>query len=316
MKSILFSLLAVPLSLLAAKDGCKTFYCDYKGGTYDIPSEAVGTEGTANVGIPPQWCRSIHGVISVDANNSIRPRSGYLCLCPCPQSAYNWENYSYLIEQDGCPAEIRYSKSGFGHSGGEFDLSIQVEDDISWSFEDMPTWISCTTKSGKGSAVLHCTVAENTDENYRDWRPGLGIWITQDGWPLTVLCPNTEFPYYGGDTKISIDVNPKESWTAQGCSWITLSKTSGKGADEICATIAPNVLGEKRQSTIIVAGKSITIKQDGQISSDGMMSGSLITIYYGQTAGQCEKLLVDGVLVLSTVGTGLCKYLIMWQSLG
>ena len=90
-----------------------------------------------------------------------------------------------------------------------------------------------------------------------------------------VVSPNTvSFDAAGGSTNVQLTVAANTQWTAtSGASWITVtSSSSSAGRARVAFDVAANESTESRTGTLTLAGKTVTVKQDGlwsQLTYDG-----------------------------------------------
>ena len=128
-------------------------------------------------------------------------------------------------------------------------------------------WISITPSSGKGNATVSVSVTENELEESRQGTISVNmldktiyVSISQTARVFSVDIDKADliFPASGGD--ISFNITSNTNWTLSDYpSWLTLSKTSGKGNQEIKATASenPNVTERTGSITLGIYGKDL-----------------------------------------------------------
>jgi hypothetical protein len=108
----------------------------------------------------------------------------------------------------------------------------------------------------------------------------------------------------GGSGSVGVTTGAGCAWTASGNpSWITItSGASGSGSSTTSFTVQPNTSVSARNTTITVAGQSLSINQAGAVSSLLDITGSVI---YGTTTGGQAAKYVTGVSLTSTGASAL-----------
>lgn len=160
----------------------------------------------------------------------------------------------YVITLETTPS---YSMD-FTSVGGTQKLSITCNS--SWKATSNKTWITLSKSEGEGNDNINVEVDKNSSEDSRSGTITLKsgsktvtLNVVQKGVQVTLSLNYNELTFHRHGESKTIRVTSDTDWkVSTSASWITLSKTSGYGNDEITVTASDNPGGE-RSSTITFA---------------------------------------------------------------
>jgi uncharacterized beta-barrel protein YwiB (DUF1934 family) len=180
------------------------------------------------------------------------------------------------ITQQGKTLDVSPQSLSFGDTSSSSSINISADD--SWEIKNDNDWISITPSSGNGNATVNVSVTENELEESRkgtisvsmlDKTISVSISQTAKVFSVDIDKANLTFPASGGD--VSFNITSNTDWTLSDYpSWLTLSKTSGKGNQEIKATASENPNVTERTGSIILGidgkdeSKTINVTQHGK----------------------------------------------------
>lgn len=210
--------------------------------------------------------------ITVDENPSTNQRSDEIIITQDGMDI----GATIIITQEGKALDVSPQSLSFGDDSSSSSLSITADDP--WEITNDNEWISISPLSGKGDATVNVSVAENELEKSRKGSISISmldktisVSINQTGKVFSVDIDNTDlmFPASGGD--VSFNITSNTNWTLSDYpSWLTLSKTNGKGNQEIKATASENPNVTERSGSIILGiegkdeNKTISVTQQGK----------------------------------------------------
>ena len=144
-------------------------------------------------------------------------------------------------------------------------LNISLTSNMSWSASGAPAWVSLSTLSGIGSAVVGVNAGTNLGVNIRTGSitfsagsSSLIVNITQTGAmpQLTVNPTSVNPPQAGNSTTISVTSNINWS-VSENATWLSTSVTNGNGNNTFNAVASANATIFSRSETITVSGSGI-----------------------------------------------------------
>ena len=203
----------------------------------------------------------------------------------------------------------------FGPDGGDYLMEVRYGATEQSEVYSKPSFIRY---EWNGRNVVKFTASKNIGI---DSRTGELVIYTHTGWddykyvykvqqsayPISVTSSTNLFVKTGGLGKITVNANDVVSWpAATENKWIRLSQTSGLGTQTFSFDVLENMLEKKRSGSVLVAGKTLSITQDGQLEYKGSASSvtSGVKIKYGVYGKGVEEFLVDDKLVFSSEGQG------------
>ncbi|MCQ2331467.1 MAG: hypothetical protein MJZ55_05695, partial [Paludibacteraceae bacterium] len=203
--------------------------------------------------------------------------------------------------------------SAVGNSYKDFDGNGSISGSwLSWS-----KMMDSTGDMSRGKLTVdkNMSVYERSGSfsSYVSWSWGDGqvaIDIQQSGTPVTVLLNGQlDNGIEGGTGSFRIETIDGAAWhidsewvSGDETDWITFSKTSGTGNDEVSFDVKSSVLCRPRSAKIVVASKEFVFTQTGNLSYDGekgVIAGpvTITTFDFGSAA---TVMYVDGDEVVST----------------
>ena len=200
---------------------------------------------------------------AVTANATIQSRSGVVTA----------GGQVLTITQGGidCTYSLSLHSASFDSSGGSSSVSVTSPNGCEWSASSNDSWITITAgASGGGDGSVSFSVAANTTIQSRSGAVMIGgqaFTITQDGIPCiyALTSDSASFDAEGGSGSVGMNSPDGCEWSASNSeSWITINgEPSGSGDGPISFTAAANATIYPRSGTITVAGRVLTITQDG-----------------------------------------------------
>lgn len=209
--------------------------------------------------------------ISVEENNGDNYRTGSVRILAGELSQ------TIAITQQGKYFNITESDKTFTSKGGTLQISFSTNDSWTASVSNNASWLTLSSTSGSGDAVINITAGDNASMKSRECivtitpRNGQGgkIGVKQDGRYLTVDTEKITFNTTGGTSKSvnvstdgTFDVNTSNSWLTIS----TLNQTS-------FTVQASENEGKSRSGSVIVRmtglsngesyEKSVLIEQEG-----------------------------------------------------
>ena len=229
-----------------------------------VDADWVTLERTSGVG--PGW-----QYFWLSENTGAKMRVAHVCSKTDCFSAYQRGS------EDPCPYSLNKTGVVFGAGGGEKSVDVTFEGldpyPCSWPpTEDCPSWVSTRLSNlGNNNYRYYLTAEENTSTQRRTATITIAhhsVSLVQEGQPCSygMSASAVALPSKGGEVRVSLVLNEGTcGWAVSSApDWISLSQNSGIGSDTITATAEKNPTGETRIGTIVVNGKSLTIRQEAK----------------------------------------------------
>jgi Putative binding domain, N-terminal len=242
-------------------------------GNYKLGTGATGTvqgllEGTLQNG-------EFQGTLNSDVPACSRAYAG-----PITESSLSWLPSGDL--QSGCPLDfllqitraqgpecnypVSFDNQSFSGNGGSGKISVATGPNCSWLVESLAPWIQITGSSSlTGPGAVAFKILSNPGSSRQGQvRVASETFGISQGPACTYAVSPTSATVgkSGGSASVTLTTPETCEWTAQSnVEWITLAATSGKGGGKIGYTVQANS-GPKRQGTITVAGKTVTVTQE------------------------------------------------------
>lgn len=269
----------------------------YDGGSQRL-SDLGGVEGGYSVSSSaPSWLSvvqvsnsgNIVVEVSANANNSGSERSAfaYVYLNAEPSKAL-WE---IKVTQSSSNLTVGSTSENFPADGGTKSISVSSSGD--WNASKDAGWLSLT-KTGSGIDIS-AESNESLDSRSATVTVTNGIQtktidIRQDARTLTASDQTFSFDASGGTQTYSFTTDAQ--WTmTKSASWITLSKTSGRGSSEVSVKVDPTsstssrtgyvyfeCFGKKYTITVIQSEKSVFSVSPTSLSFDTESSSRTLTV--------------------------------------
>ncbi|MEW6127725.1 MAG: BACON domain-containing carbohydrate-binding protein [Acidobacteriota bacterium] len=183
---------------------------------------------------------------------------------------------TFTVNQDGASGGCTYTLSPttatYTASGGAGNFSVTTTAGCNWTAVSNDSWLTITSgSSGTGSGAVNYTVAVNPGTTERQGTitvQGQTFTVTQSGAAsCTYQVSSTYFAFTkpGGARTITVTTGSSCNWTASSpVTWVTItSGSSGTGTGTVTISVSANPGSTTRQTTLTVAGKSVTVKQAG-----------------------------------------------------
>lgn len=168
-------------------------------------------------------------------------------------------------------------------SGGTFSVNIVAPSDRFWVAVDNADWVSVISGGqGTGNGTVTFTVAASVNPGPRKallriaLTPALLINATVE---IVQAPPNCNYSVspsrinaaaQAGTYSVTVTTGPQCTWgTAEALLWVQLAPASGQGSATVSVKFSPNTtvnklgVSFKRTGSITVAGKTITVEQEG-----------------------------------------------------
>lgn len=182
----------------------------------------------------------------------------------------------FTVAQSGggpCTYSISPSAKAVGRSGESFNVTVTTDAACSWSAASTNLWMRVTAGSlGKGNGTVGVTVGANLIPSERTGTmiiAGQTFTVIQEEATCTYsVTPGAPtFGSAGGTIPLWVGTYDACSWTASAsAAWVSIPTTTRLGWGIVNLTVSPNTSGSARTTTIVVAGKSVTVTQSGTTS--------------------------------------------------
>jgi hypothetical protein len=167
-----------------------------------------------------------------------------------------------------CTYASSITSQSFGWSGGSGSAAVSSPPHCSWAAGSPDGWIMASG-GGDGDGGITYVVAPNDTAVPRSGSitvAGQSFTITEDGAPCSysMSSPSQAFGETGGSGTVAVSVIPGCDWTGtSNDSWISVSSGGGNGNGTLSYAVAPNDTTSQRSGSILIAGQSVTVTQDG-----------------------------------------------------
>jgi hypothetical protein len=179
---------------------------------------------------------------------------------------------TFTVTQSGIDCTlltIMPTNQSFPQVGGMGSVAVTTGASCMWTAASNAAFITITSgPGGTGNGTVNYTVATNPDPTPRSGTMTIGgqtFTVNQDGaCPISISPAGRTFLAAGGTGTITVTTDPTCSWTAvPSVVWLTItSGSSGTGNGTVRYTVAPNTSGGQRIGSIVVSGKTHTVKQN------------------------------------------------------
>ena len=176
-----------------------------------------------------------------------------------------------------CTYQLSSSTQSLGSAAGSATVTVTTGATCTWSASVDASWLSITSgTSGTGNGTVNVAVAENATQSQREGNVIVSsqrVTLRQDGRTATacqydVSTTSQRVGPSGGTGPITIRAGAGCSWKATSSEpWLTVSPSSGTGDATITYSIDPWTGTTERAATVSVGDKSVTIRQDKDVSS-------------------------------------------------
>jgi uncharacterized protein DUF5666/BACON domain-containing protein/all-beta uncharacterized protein len=207
----------------------------------------------------------------VSTNPAQQPRSGSLEIAglrvEVRQGAQGTEG---LL----CNYALQPASADTGPAASDGTVSVQTDVGCGWTAVPDQPWVTVMTPSGTGPADIQYHVAANVTGAPRTGRiavNGSVFSLQQRGCTYAVQPTAASIPAWGGNGSIDVRTQAPCAWTADTpASWITItSSRTGQGTGSATYDVAPNTRLGTRTDVISIAGRDVTITQNGATSITG-----------------------------------------------
>jgi hypothetical protein len=176
-----------------------------------------------------------------------------------------------------CSIGIAPGSLAFASEGGTGSVTVTAPAGCAWSATPSANWIAMTSGaagSGPGSVVY--SVAANPTTDSRTAAVTIGGQshsVTQQGRPPTAcnydISPTSAtWGNDGGSRTFAVSATEGCAWSAvSGASWVVVDAGQGSGSGVVSYTVKSNTQIGDRSTTIVVAGRTFTVRQAGDAST-------------------------------------------------
>ena len=173
-----------------------------------------------------------------------------------------------------CPFAVSPVSQFFSVSGGTGSVNVSAAENCSWTVTASAEWISITsTDNGTGNDVVTFEARENFTGGARAAMVMVGELAqlqVQDGGlgddcNYSISPAFQSFPSTGGAGSFQIQTEERCAWLAVATAgWITITSSPvGIGNGTVSFAVAPNSGSLGRDGSIVIAGKTFSVKQKG-----------------------------------------------------
>ncbi len=221
--------------------------------------------------------------------NAAGPRSGTATIA----------GQVFTVNQaSGCTYGLSAASQAVGPSGGPITVAVTAPMGCAWTASSQAAWLTIPAgASGNGNGPVQIDVQSNTGppRNGTVLIAGHQFTVSQDtGCSFVVSPENLPAAAAGGGARIEVSAAASCAWTAaSGAGWIGINgAAAGTGNGGVDLAFAANT-GPARSGTVNVAGRTVTVTQDGgctfslnQTSQTMPSSGGIGTVSVS-TSGGC-----------------------------
>jgi aryl-phospho-beta-D-glucosidase BglC (GH1 family) len=160
----------------------------------------------------------------------------------------------------------------FTAQGGQKPININIDASSSWEITDIPNWCTISERTAIGNKTINVLVGKNELEETKSATikvvslvSTVDVQLTQQANTIVFsVSPNVlEYTPIGGLNEITITASSTSAWKITNIpSWITFSKISGTGTQNITIQTNANELNEYRHETIKITTSNGSINLD------------------------------------------------------
>jgi glucose/arabinose dehydrogenase len=177
-----------------------------------------------------------------------------------------------VVNQDAavsCSYSIAPTSQSFGPAGGAGSVAVTAPGGCAWTAASNDAWIHVTSgASGTGNGSVGYSVDANASSTARTGTMTIAdqtFIVTQAGVNCTysISPKNANVGASGGTGSVRVTAGTGCAWTAaSNASWIVItSGGSGSGNGTVQYSVAANTTGSRRTGTMLIAGRTFTVKQ-------------------------------------------------------
>lgn len=207
--------------------------------------------------------------VSYEANTSMSARNGSIEFAIIGKSA----TFELVQQAETINILLDITSQDIPYSAGTFNINLTSNTD--WSIMGKPEWVTISSLSGKGNAIIKIDYEANADVGIRE---AILTFMTKTGESVKFLLKQAvAAPSFNisPDTEIILDKNADSKtititsnllWNVTSSdNWLNLDKTSGAGNGSVVLSADANV-GDIRTATIIFEAdgnirKTVNVKQ-------------------------------------------------------
>lgn len=173
-----------------------------------------------------------------------------------------------------CTYAVSPATQTIASTAGTGTIAVTADNGCTWTAATSATFLTITSgRTGYGNGIVAYSFTAYTGSTSRTANVTIGdktVTITQVGRCTFTVTPTSKtFSSAGGSDSISVATRADCSWSATvpaSATWITITGSSGTGNGTVSYSVAANPSTSSRSATMTVAGRSVTIRQDPDIS--------------------------------------------------
>ena len=169
-----------------------------------------------------------------------------------------------------CSYSINPLSGSFPSGGGRPIVNVTAPNGCGWTATSNANWIVLTSpSSNSGPGVVTCELRVNSATSPRTGTISIAdktFTVTQDGrnyCTFSIASTSQSFPRTGGTGTVNVATSSGCGWTAiSNASWVVVTKGgSGIGNGVVTYSVSANNTNLTRVGTVLIAGKTFTVKQ-------------------------------------------------------
>ena len=200
-------------------------------------------------------------IVRVAANTDVESRVGYVYV----------SGHIYTITQAGVGAELEAYSAEFGPEGGEGEVLVLADGQLSWKVKPESEWISVRETSGTGEAYVHFNVAPFAGVSDRTGYltiAGRTYEVHQIGRELSISRLKDDFDYQSHAVEIDVTAFSSTEWyvTPFG-SWISVvAPVEGlsHGSGKVMLAVNENPSYLPRSGSVMIGTERYDVTQAGR----------------------------------------------------
>ena len=195
--------------------------------------------------------------LAIDEHTGTSPRSGAVTIAGRTFT---------VIQSGGCTYAVSPTAVSVGGGASFATVWVTTGSSCTWSLQSPVPWVTFSTTSGTGNAMITVSVAANPTASQRTTSvtiAGTPVQVTQSGSACNYAVTPLNLTVATGTRSIEISAPAGCAWTAAASvPWITFPNgTSGTGSGTVVASFAPMTVDFTRSGYITIAGWRIFVTQ-------------------------------------------------------
>ena len=198
--------------------------------------------------------------LAIEEHTGTSPRSGAVTIAGRTFT---------VIQSGGCTFSVSPTAVSVGAGASFANVWVTTGASCTWSLQSSVPWVTFSTTSGTGNAMITVSVAANLTASQRTTSvtiAGTPVQVTQAGSACNYAVTPLNISVNNATTRsIEISAPAGCAWTAvSSVPWITFPNgASGTGSGTVVASFAPMTVDFSRSGFITIAGWRISVTQRG-----------------------------------------------------